>query len=191
MSLRRAALAGLFLATPPLTALADPYLGFDLDAAALDLAPGDPATYPQSLLGVGAHGGYRFDNFAGELGYSTVRGEMTPDNIRLNQLTLDGLYYVPVGGFLSLLFTGGAADTNYGDSTFTTSTYQANGTTKSVRQGNTVFGGNEFDWRAGAGLSFSLTDGYEVHFITRYQPLSMNRVANYQLSLNVGVNFYF
>ena len=197
MSFRRAALesalATIFVAAFPLAALADPYLGFDVDASALDLAPGDPPTYAQSLLGVGAHGGYRLGNIAAELGYSTVRGEMAPNNIRLNKLSLDGLYYVPVGGgFLNLVFTGGAVETNFGDSNFITGIYQAkDNITKSFRQGDTVFGGDELDWRAGAGLSFPFAGFYEVHVITRYQPLFISGLANYDLSLSVGMNFYF
>lgn len=173
-------------------ALAAPYLGFDIDAKSLNLEPSQSQGLPQNGLGVDLHGGYRFDNLAGELGYGYARGEVAPNNLRLNQLTLDGLYYVPVGGFLNLVLTAGGADTNYGDSTFTTrQVSRSDGTTKTQRQGITQFGGNEFDWRAGGGLSFNFIDGYEVHFLTRYQPLSLGGRASYALTLNVGMNFYF
>ena len=139
------------------------------------------------------HVGYRFDglNLAGELGYGTSRGKQDPDILRLNMLSADGLYYVPVGGFLSLILTAGAAEVNYGDSTAGFFVTQTNGVTKTRRQGDTVFHGDEFDWRAGAGLSFALTDGYEIHFVTRYQPVSMNGLATNALSLDFGMNFYF
>jgi hypothetical protein len=173
-------------------AAAAPYLGFDVDAKSLNLEPNQPATYPQSGLGVNLHGGYRYNNLAGELGYGFVRGEVAPNNLRLNQLTLDGLYYVPVGGFLNLVLTAGAAETNYGDSSFiTTSVQRSDGSTKSQRQGITQFGGDELDWRAGGGISFNLLEGYELHFLTRYQPLSLGRRADYALTVNVGMNFYF
>ena len=35
------------------------------------------------------------------------------------------------------------------------------------------------------------TDGYEIHFVTRYQPVSMNGLATNSLSLDFGMNFYF
>lgn len=173
-------------------AQAAPYLGFDINAQSLNLEPNQPAVYPQSGLGVNLHAGYRFDNVAGELGYGFARGEVAPNNLRLNQLTLDGLYYVPVGGFLNLVLTAGAAETNYGDSSFVTTIVQRDdGSTKSQRQGVTQFGGDEFDWRVGGGLSFSFLDAYEVHVLTRYQPLSLGDRASYALTLNAGMNFYF
>lgn len=186
-----AAAATLFLLSG--AAQAAPYVGIDLNANLLNLNQSDSSDYPQTTVGPDFHVGYRLDEFnlAGELGYSTSRGEQDPDNLRLNMLSLDGLYYVPVGGFVKLILTGGMADMNYGDSTATYSVYQKDGFSHQARQGNTVFQGDEVDWRAGAGLSFAITDGYELHFITRYQPVSMKGLADYSLSLNFGMNFYF
>ena len=186
-----AAAAAFFLL--PGAAQAGPYLGFDVNANLLNLDPNDSSTYPQTGIGPDLHVGYRFDdlNLAGELGYGTSRGHQDPDNLRMDLLTADGLYYVPIGGFLNLLVTAGVADMNYGDSTATFSVFQKNGVNKTARTGNTVFQGDEFDWRAGGGVSFILTEGYEVHAITRYQPVSMRGLANYSLSLDFGMNFYF
>ena len=186
-----AAAAAFFLL--PGAAEAAPYLGVDLNANLLNLNPADPSAYPQTAIGPDFHVGYRFGNLnlAGELGYGTSRGHQDPDYFHMNQLTADGLYYVPIGGFLNLVLTAGIADMNYGDSTATFSVVQKNGVNKTVRTGNTIFQGDEFDWRAGGGISFILTDGYEVHAITRYQPVSMRGLANYSLSLDFGMNFYF
>jgi Outer membrane protein beta-barrel domain len=174
-------------------AQAAPYAGIDLNASLLNLNPSDSSDYPQSTVGPQIHAGYRFDraNLAVELGYSTSRGEQDPDNLRLNMTTLDGLYYIPVGGFVSIVLTGGMADMNYGDSTAIYTVYQKDDVSHQARTGITVFNGDEFDWRAGGGLSFAITDGYEVHFITRYQPVKMDGLADYSLSLNFGMNFYF
>jgi Outer membrane protein beta-barrel domain len=174
-------------------AQAAPYAGIDLNASLLNLNPSDSSDYPQSTVGPQIHAGYRFDraNLAVELGYSTSRGEQDPDNLRLNMLTVDGLYYIPVGGFVSIVLTGGMADMNYGDSTAIYTVYQKDDVSHQTRTGITVFNGDEVDWRAGGGLSFAITDGYEVHFITRYQPVSMEGLADYSLSLNFGMNFYF
>jgi hypothetical protein len=87
--------------------------------------------------------------------------------------------------------TAGGAEMNYGDSTATYSVYQKNDVNHTLRTGNTVFHGDEFDWRAGTGLSFILTEGYEIHFITRYQPVSMKGLADYSLGASFGMNFYF
>jgi hypothetical protein len=172
---------------------AAPYVGLDANASLLNLNSSDSSDYPQTTVGPQIHAGYRFDqlNLAGELGYSTSRGNQDPDNLRLNLLTLDGLYYVPIGGFVSFIVTGGMADMNYGDSTATYSVYQKDGTSHQARQGITEFNGDEIDWRAGGGLSFAITDGYEIHLITRYQPVSMKGLADYALTLNFGMNFYF
>jgi hypothetical protein len=172
---------------------AAPYAGIDLNANLLNLAPAEALTYPQSTVGPDFHLGYRFDNLnlAAELGYGTGRGEQDPDNLRIDTLTFDGLYYVPVGGFVNIIFTGGMADMNYGDSTATYYVYQKGGINRTARVGITAFHGDEVDWRAGTGLSFLLADDYEVHFITRYQPVSMNGMANYSLSLSFGMNVYF
>jgi hypothetical protein len=186
------AAAAVFFLLPG-AAHAAPYLGLDLNANLLNLNPADPSAYPQTAIGPDFHVGYRFDNLnlAGELSYGSSRGQQDPDNFRMNLLTADGLYYVPIGGFLNLILTAGVADMNYGDSIATFSVFQKNGVDKTVRTGNTVFQGDEIDWRAGGGLSFILTEGYEVHFITRYQPVSMHGLADYSLSLDVGMNFYF
>lgn len=186
-----AAAAVLFLLSG--AAQAAPYAGIDLNANLLNLNPAASSTYPQTTVGPDLHLGYRFDNLhlAGELGYGTSKGRQDPDNLRLNMLSVDGLYYVPIGGFMNLVLTGGAVEMNYGDSTATSVVYQKNGVSHTARQGNTIFHGDELDWRGGAGLSFFLTDGYEVHFITRYQPVAMRGIADYSLSLNFGMNFYF
>lgn len=186
-----AAAAALFLSS--LNAVAAPYVGVDLNANLLDLNSNNSFNTPETTIGPDFHVGYRFNNLnlAGELGYGTNRGEQTPDNLRMDMLTADGIYYVRLGGFVNLLFTAGMAEMNYGDSTATYSVYQVNGITKTSRQGNTVFHGDEFDWRGGGGLSFALTDGYEIHFIGRYQPVSMHGMANYSLGLDFGMNFYF
>jgi len=186
-----AAAAALLL--PSGAAEAAPYVGVNLNVNTLDVNQANTAAFPQSTIGGDFHGGYRFDNLnlAGELGYGTSRGEQTPDNLRINMLTGDALYYVPIGGFLNIVLTAGIAEVNYGDSRATYSVVQENGQTKSVRTGNTIFHGNEFDWRVGPGFSFALADGYEVHLITRYQPLSMGERNNYSLSLSFGMNFYF
>lgn len=185
------AAASVLLCSPG--ADASPYAGIDLNGDLLNLNSADSSLYPQSTVGPDVHVGYRFDglNLAAELGYGTGRGKQDPDILRLDMLSADGLYYVPVGGFLSLILTAGGAEVNYGDSTATFTVNQTNGVTKTFRVGNTVFHGDEFDWRAGAGLSFALTDGYEIHFITRYQPVSMNGLATNSLSLDFGMNFYF
>lgn len=186
-----AAAAVLFLL--PGAAQAAPYVGLDLNANLLNLNQANSSTYPQTTIGPDFHVGYRFNNLnlAGELGYGTSRGEQNPDNLRLDMLTADALYYVPVGGFVNWIVTAGGAEVNYGDSTATYSVYQKNGFDHTLRTGNTVFHGDEFDWRVGTGLSFILTDGYEVHFITRYQPVSMHGLSDYSLSLAFGMNFYF
>jgi len=172
---------------------AAPYAGIDLNASLLNLNSSDSSAYPQSTIGPNVHVGYRFDNWnlAGELGYGTSRGEQDPDNLRLDMLSADALYYVPIGGFLNLVLTAGGAEVNYGDSTATYSVYQKAGFSHTLRTGDTVFHGDEFDWRAGGGLSFVITEGYEVHFIGRYQPISMQGLSNYSLGLDFGINFYF
>ncbi|HXR95380.1 MAG TPA: outer membrane beta-barrel protein [Rhizomicrobium sp.] len=185
------AAAALFLL--PEAAQAAPYVGLDLNANLLNLDPADSSAYPQSAIGPQFHAGYRFDNLnlAAELGYGTNRGHQDPDNLRFNMLSADGLYYLPIGGFLNLILTAGVTDVNYGDSTATFKVIQKDDATRTVRQGNTIFRGDEFDWRAGTGLSFALTDSYEVRFITRYQPISMHGLADYSLALDFGMNFYF
>ena len=186
-----AAAAVLFLL--PRAAQAAPYVGLDLNANLLNLNQADSSTYPQTTIGPDLHVGYRFDNLnlAGELGYGTSRGSQDPDNLRIDMLTADALYYVPIGGFVNWIVTAGAADINYGDSTATFSVYQKDEVNHTARTGNTVFHGDEFDWRVGTGLSFILTQGYEIHFITRYQPVSMHGLSDYSLSLAFGMNFYF
>lgn len=186
-----AAAAALLLLSA--SAEASPYAGIDVDADLVNLKPSAPSAYPQSTIGPFLHVGYLFDdlNLAGELGYGTSRGQQEPDNFRLDTLSLDGLYYVPIGGFVNLILTGGMADMNYGDSTATFSIYQKGGYNRTTRTGITQFSGDEIDWRAGTGLSFTLASGYELHFITRYQPLAMNGLSDYSLSLTFGMNFYF
>lgn len=177
----------------PSGANASPYAGIDLNADLINLNSADSSLYPQSAVGPNLHIGYRFDdlNLAAELGYGSDRGKQDPDILRLNNLSLDGLYYVPMGGFLSLVLTAGGTEVNYGDSEPIFTVSQTNGVTKTFRTGNTIFHGDEFDWRAGAGVSFAILDGYEVHFLTRYQPVSMGSRSDYSLSLDFGMNFYF
>ena len=186
-----AAAAVVFLL--PGAAQAAPYVGLDLNANLLNLNQADSSTYPQTTIGPDIHVGYRFDNLnlAGELGYGTSRGEQDPDNLRLDMLTADALYYVPIGGFVNWIVTAGGAEMNYGDSTATFSVYQKDDVNHTLRTGNTVFHGDEFNWRVGTGLSFVLTQSYEIHFITRYQPVSMHGLSDYSLSLAFGMNFYF
>jgi len=186
------AAAAVFFLLPGIASAA-PYVGLDLNANLLNLNPADPAVYPQTAIGPDFHVGYRFNamNLAGELGYGSSRGQQDPDNFRMNLLTADGLYYVQIGGFLNLIVTAGVAEMNYGDSTPTFSVVQKNGVNRTIRTGNTVFQGDELDWRAGAGLSFIITEGYEVHLITRYQPVSMRGLADYSLSGSFGMNLYF
>ena len=74
-------------------------------------------------------------NLAGELGYGTSRGEQDPDNLRIDMLTADALYYVPIGGFVNWIVTAGGAEMNYGDSTATYSVYQKNGDESHVAHG--------------------------------------------------------
>jgi len=185
-----AAAAALLL--PPAAAEAAPYVGVNLNATSLDTNQSNPASFPESTIGPDFHVGYRIDslNLAGELGYGTNRGTQDPDILRINMLTGDALYYVPIGGFLNGVLTAGMAETNYGMSSPTFHVAMVNGVNKSFRTGNTIFHGNEFDWRVGGGLSFQLTDTYEVHLLARYQPMSMGELTNYALSLSFGMNFY-
>ena len=44
---------------------------------------------------------------------------------------------------------------------------------------------------AGGGLSFVITESYEVHFLGRYQPVSMHGLSDYSMGLDFGMNFYF
>ena len=52
----------------------------------------------------------------------------------------------------------------------------------------TILSGNEFNWRAGGGLSFSFANGYEFHAIGRYEPVTMNGIAQNAISFETGFN---
>jgi hypothetical protein len=174
-------------------AAAAPYLGLDGDRASLDLNLADPALYQQATSGINFHLGDRFGMVGGEIGYSSnvAAGSNNGDALHLDQMTVDGLFYLPVMGNFDLLFDAGGAETNYGISVFGRNSYtDSAGKIKSSNGDVTVLGGNEFDWRAGAGLSFAYGDNFEIHAIGRYQPLSMQGSADKLLSLTIGVNFY-
>lgn len=164
------------------------YAGFNLTADSVNFTDAAPSVLSESLIGPEVHLGYHLSDFGVELGYGTTRKSEQDTDLRFNRLTGDGLFYVPVGGILNLVLTGGVAEDNYGASTFVKKTYTQNGIVKDTRVGTTLLSGNEFDWRAGGGLSFSFAGGYEIHVIGRYEPLTMGHLANNALSLQTGFN---
>ena len=103
-------------------------------------------------------------------------------------LTGDGIGYVPLGGFLNLLLTAGLSQTNFGASNFIEKGYTQNGTAKTTRIATTLLSGSELDWRAGGGLSFALGEGYELHVVGRYEPLTLRGLSSYALSVDTGFN---
>ena len=187
-------LAGLIFALVPAAAAeAAPYIGLDLGEASIDFNNSASTLYSQSVAGFEFHVGERFEGFAAELGYGTMNknGNTTIDNMRLDKLTADAIYYLPVFGRISLLLTAGVDEVSYGASTYSTTQYQSNGIYKTSRDDMSVLSGNGFDWRAGAGFSFPIFDDFELHFVGRYEPLKMGGQANYTLSTEVGIDYYF
>ena len=184
-------MAALFVVLPLSTAQAAFYGGLDFDADSVTFNSSAPNQLPDGQLGLGAHVGYHFDNLAAELGYGTTRSSYFQEDLRFNRLTLDGIYYIPIGGFLNLLVTGGGSQTNYGASSYIQKSYMEQAIVKTTRVPTTVLSGDEFDWRAGAGFSFQFSHGYELHVIGRYEPLTMNGIADNALSVGVGFNIEF
>jgi hypothetical protein len=173
---------------PASVANAGIYAGFNLTADSVNFTDAAPNVLSESLIGPELHLGYHLSDVGVELGYGTTRKSAQDTDLRFNRLTADGLFYVPVSGFLNLVATGGLAQDNYGASTFVKKSYTQNGDVKDTRIGTTILSGNEFDWRAGGGLSFSFAGGYEIHVIGRYQPLTMKHLASNALSLETGFN---
>jgi hypothetical protein len=187
--MKRHFLLAIFFALLPLSAAqAAVYAGIDLGIDSTDLKNSASNLYPESTIGPGVHLGYHFANWAVELGYGTTHKAFQETELRFNRLTGDGIAYVPLGGFVNLLVTAGMSDTNFGASTFAHKSYQQNGIDKTTRVATTLLNGDEFNWRAGTGLSFSFGGGYEFHVIGRYEPLGMKGLANYALSMDTGFN---
>jgi len=186
--IRSLLLAVLIALLPASAANAAVYAGLDLSADSISFNSSAPSLFPESLIGPQIHAGYHLGDFGVELGYGTTRKSELDTDLRFNRLTADGLYYLPVGGILNLVLTGGVTENNYGASTFLQKSYTQNGDVKNTRVGVTILSGNEFDWRAGGGLSFSFAGGYELHVIGRYEPLTMGHLASNVLSLETGFN---
>ena len=184
-------LAALFAVMPLASAQAALYAGFDLTADSINLSDTALNLYPEAAIGPGVHIGERFRNFAVELSYGTTRNSLQQADLRFDRLTADGIYYIPLGGFLNLLATAGISETNFGTSTYTEQAYQQDAVTKVTRVSTTLLHGNTLDWRVGSGLSFALGDGYEFHVMGRYEPLHASGLANYALSVNAGFNVTF
>jgi hypothetical protein len=181
-------LAALLSLAPLSAAQAAVYAGADVLLDSIDTKSSAPETYPQSAIGLGIHLGDRFKFGAFELGYSSTHKAFQDTDIRFNRLTGDGIGYVPLGGILSLLVTGGLSETNYGASTYTHKRYTQDSIVKTTRVATTLLHGNEFDWRAGTGFSLAFADGYEFHVVGRYEPLQMRGLSNYALSMDTGFN---
>jgi hypothetical protein len=181
-------LATLFALLPLSAAQAAVYAGADLDIDSTDFKNSAPQIFPQSTIGPDVHVGYHFASWAVELGYGTTHKAFQDTELRFNRLTGDGLMYVPLGGFLNLILTAGVSDTNSGASTFTHKAYQQDGIDKVTRVPTPLLTGDEINWRAGTGLSFSFGGGYEFHVIGRYEPLTVNGLSNYALSMSTGFN---
>jgi hypothetical protein len=184
------AIFGLLAST--IGASAAVYVGLEGNETAITLKQSDSSLYPQSTGGWGIHLGDRFGRFAGELGYSTSQasGNANIDNLHLTRLTADGIFYVPLVNGFNLLLEGGGAETNYGISTYARKTYLSdNNTYKTTSADATVLHGNEFDWRAGGGVSFGF-ESFEVRLMGHYQPLSMAHSASNTIGLDLGVNIY-
>lgn len=164
------------------------YAGADLVFDSASFKDSAPELFSEDLIGPQLHAGYHLSDFAVELGYGTTRKAEQQTDLRFNRLTGDGLFYVPLGGFLNLLLTAGLAQDNYGASTYTHLPYTQDGIIKEARVSTTVLNGNEFNWRAGGGLSFSFAGGYEFHAIARYEPLTMNGLSDNVISLQTGFN---
>jgi hypothetical protein len=181
-------LAMAFSLLPLSAAQAAIYAGADLGVDSTDLKNSASDLYPESTIGPGVHLGYHSTAWAVELGYGTTHKAFQETELRFNRLTGDGLVYVPLGGFLNFLVTAGMSETNFGASTFQHKSYQQAGIDKTTRVATTVLNGDELDWRAGTGLSFSFGGGYEFHVIGRYEPLTMKGLSNYALSMDTGFN---
>ena len=173
---------------PASAAQAQIYAGLDLNVDSVNFTDAAPETFSEANIGPAIHAGYHLSDFAVELGYGTTRKSEQNTDLRFNRLTGDGLFYVPLGGFLNLVLTGGVAEDNYGASTFIKKSYTQDGTVKDTRASTTLLHGDEFNWRAGGGFSFSFDGGYELHIIGRYQPLSMNGLATNVMSIQTGFN---
>mgnify|MGYP001548770133 CR=1 FL=1 len=181
-------LAMAFSLLPLSAAQAAIYAGADLAVDSTDLKNSASDLYPESTIGPDVHLGYHENSWAVELGYGTTHKAFQETELRFNRLTGDGLVYVPLGGFLNFLVTAGMSETNFGASTFQHKSYQQAGIDKTTRVATTVLNGDELDWRAGTGLSFSFGGGYEFHVIGRYEPLTMKGLSNYALSMDTGFN---
>ena len=181
-------LAGLLTVMPLFPAHAAIYAGADLVADSINLNDSALNLYPEGALGPSVHIGDRFGNFAVELGYGTTRNSYQQADLRFDRLTGDGIFYLPVGGFLKLLATAGISETNFGTSTYTEQSYVQDGITKTARHSTTLLHGNALDWRAGTGFSFAFGEGYEFHVMGRYEPLATKNLANSALSVDAGFN---
>jgi hypothetical protein len=174
-------------------AQAAPYFGFDANNYSISLKDSASDFYPQSVGGLDLHVGDRIGALAGEIGYGTsmMHGNSYADNLRLTLVNMDGLFYLPIAGGLNLLLTAGGSETNYGISSIARNYFQdSQGRQRSNSADVPILGGNEFDWRAGAGFSFGL-DEFELRAVARYQPLSMGNVSENAFSVAVGLNMYF
>lgn len=185
---RKLFLAALLALAPLSTAQAAVYAGADLILDFVDQKSTTPENYPESTIGPGIHLGDRFGFWAVELGYNTTHKSFQDTELRFNRLTGDGIGYVPLGGILNLLVTAGMSETNFGASSFVHKGYTQDNVAKTTRVSTTLLNGNEFDWRAGTGLSFAFGNGYELHVVGRYEPLSMKGLSNYALSVDTGFN---
>jgi hypothetical protein len=193
MPSRRIIKTGLILAAlilPASRAAAAAYFGLDADRYSLTLKQQTASElFPQAASGLDLHFGDRFGNLAGEIGYgtSTYYGNAFTDNLHLTRMTADGILYFPIFGGFNILMTAGGAETNYGISSYVKNSYLVGEKTKYTNADVPVLEGNEFDWRAGAGFSFSL-DEFELRVLARYQPLSMQDQAQNALSVSLGLN---
>ena len=180
------------LAASTALAHAAPYMGLDADRTAITLKGVDPELYPQSAAGEDIHIGERFGNVAGELSYSsdTFGDGGTLDNLHLDRLAADGVFYLPIYGGLNILAIAGGGEINYGISSYARNYFLADTKQKTINTDQTLTEGDEFDWRAGGGLSFGF-DQFEIRAVARYQPLSMQHQAQNALSLDIGLNVYF
>ena len=187
-------LSGLILLSGAAPAMAQAYVGLDGSFNSLGLNGNiAPALYPQSASGVAFHVGDRLGMFAGELGYGSLvsSGSADYDAMHLDQLTADGIVYLPIMGSLEALATAGGAETNFGISEYVRTGYKgADGKSKVSNNDVTLLDGDEFDWRAGAGLAFRFDEDLDIRGVARYQPLSIKGYGQSMFSLTIGVNVY-
>ncbi len=178
----------------PTAASAALYAGADFVANSLDMRDALLVDIPQSALGVNIHVGDRFGkHFAVELGYEAASENLTAydNDIHVNKLTGDGIFYIPVLGTLNYLLTAGVSEVNYGDGSYRTiNTIDPDGDTHSYRNTKLNFGGDELDWRAGMGFAFVFADSFEFRVLGRYQPLSMGGRASNVITFATGLNFF-